>query len=244
LLTNQSQPLEVNITNRTGNFADLTAHATATAALSRTLETYSVRILHGEVPSAGGGATRQDPFGYTLYPAITVDAMMMQVAAQSSALSTVNTAALQAVSVCGGGSPPSFGPSSQMQAVFWPSGGGTPSVVAEIAECILGASAATMSVSMPSIVLLKRLNATALRITASGVDAGGPLVVTLAGVSLRCSGENAEVVTNVAMNEGQGSHVATTVALTLPTQANLIGKSVATVCETAAVTDTSIRSNA
>ena len=228
---NNSQPIEVNITNRTGNFAHLTAHASATAAQSRTLPTFSVRIMHGEAPVA---ASAKDSFEYNVFPSVRIDDVMTMARSQSS-LRSVNTASVQSVSVCGGSS--TYSPDAQMQAVFWPSpGGGAPSATAQVVdECILGASGATVHASLPSIVLLRRLNATSVSLTASGVDVGGALVVTLGGVNLRCGGDQTRVVTSGVSATATTTSIApsTAVELSLPTQQNLIGKSVAAVCTAA-----------
>lgn len=229
VFANNSQPIEVNITNRTGNFAHLTAHASATAAQSRTLPTLSVRIMHGEAPVA---ASAKNSFEYVVYPSVRIDNMMTMPRDQSNPRS-VNTANVQSVSVCGGGSS-AYSRDAQMQVVFWPSpAGGAPIAAAQVDECILGASGATVHASLPSIVLLRRVNATSVSLTASGVDVGGALVVTLEGVNLRCEGDARVVVPDSGV-----SRIATTtnvvpstaVELSLPTQQNLIGKSVTAVC--------------
>lgn len=229
LLTNNSQPLEVNVTNRTGNFAHLTAHATPTTALSRTLETFSVRIMHGEAQRSAS-AQGSSEYMYTLYPSALIDDMATKTHAQDT-LYHVNTATMQAISVCG---PSTFSAVSQMHVVFWaPEGGGAPSATAQIDECILGASGATVHASLPSIILLRRANATGVTLTTSGVDTGGTLTITLEGVSLRCgtvaraAGDGAVSST---ISNATSTTPSTTVELALPTQQNLIGKSVTVVC--------------
>ena len=185
-MTDNTQALEVNVTNRTGNFAHLTAHATATAALSRTLETFSVRILHGETPNSAS-AKRSSDYIYTVYPSALVNDMATKTHAQNS-LYHVNTATVQMASVCGDSS--TYSSASQIHVVFWPPlPGGAPSATAKIDECIIGASGATVGASLPSIILLRRANATAVTLTASGVDSGGTLTITLEGATLRCSAD-------------------------------------------------------
>ena len=134
--------LEVNVTNRTGNFAALTAHATPTPALSRTLETYSVRMLHGVVTATAAGS-----FGYDLIPSTPVEAMVEAMVDSIRNLYVQNTPSVHAASACGGRV---FGP-EQLQAVFWPTpSGGAPTATVDVSECILGAKT-TMSASLPSI---------------------------------------------------------------------------------------------
>eukprot|EP01043_Picozoa_sp_COSAG02_P032904 COSAG02_NODE_2217_length_9480_cov_4.455922_12_plen_266_part_00 len=237
LLTNNSQPLEVNVTNRTGNFAHLTAHATATAALSRTLDTFSVRILHGEAPKKSSASAKgSSEYMYTMYPSAFVEDMATKPHAQGSPyMYHVNTASMQVASVCGG--PSTYSSASQLHVVFWPSGGGAPSATAQVDECILGASSAIVRASLPSIILLRRANATGVTLTASGVDTGGPLTITLEGVALRCSADARAAgnsVVSSTMTNITSTTPLTTVELALPTQQSLIGKSVTVVC-TAAV---------
>ena len=208
-------PLEVNITNRTGDFASLTAHAVGTAATRRTVETYSVRILHGKVSSGPGRA-----FGYALLPAVPAE-LMPKAPHDDSLLLVTNDPAVQAVAGCGA----SMG-GMQVQAVFWPPAQGQTfgKASVEVPECVFGANVA-MTVDMPSIVLVRRLNSSSVAITASGVDRGGALSLQIAGVSLRCGSGAAAV---------RGAATSTAVTLAMPTDPNLVGKSVATVCDKAA----------
>eukprot|EP01050_Picozoa_sp_SAG11_P023219 SAG11_NODE_4607_length_1815_cov_1.227717_2_plen_275_part_00 len=216
--------LEVNVTNRTGDFASLTAHATQTAATSRRVEVFSVRLLHGTVGAEIGGS-----FGYEMLPSVPVESMNSMLDKTLQNVHVQNTGAVQAVSACSDTAP------NQVQAVFWPtpSGGETVDASTNVAECIMGANA-TMRASLPSVVLLKRLNATAVSVTASGVDTGGAIVITLDGFSMRCgrgaagasAGEDRRRATPRAH-----TRLSTTVTLALPTEANLIGKSATVVCE-------------
>ena len=209
-------PLEVNITNRTGDFASLTAHAVGTAATRRTVETYSVRILHGKVSSGPGRA-----FGYALLPAVPAE-LMPKAPHDDSLLLVTNNPSVQAVAGCGGGAMGGM----QVQAVFWPPAQGQTfgKASVEMPECVFGANVA-MTVDMPSIVLVRRLNSSSVAITASGVDRGGALSLQIAGVSLRCGSGAAAV---------RGAAASTAVTLAMPTDPNLVGKSVATVCDQAA----------
>ena len=78
-------------------------------------------------------------------------------------------------------------------------------------------------------VLLKRLNGSAVSVTASGVDVGGALTITLDGVSLKC--DQQVLSSEDLVGAGHRARGSTAVTLALPTAANLIGKSVTAVCE-------------
>lgn len=179
--------------------------------------------------------TAQDSFGYIIYPSVQVNDMVTKSQIERSS-HPVNTVAIQAISVCGGNL--AYSSASQMQVVFWPPpGGGALNATAEVAECILGASGATVRASLPSIILLRRANATAVFLTASGVNVGGPLVIKLEGVSLSCGTNAGAYEENPVwgVNTSANAIISTTVILALPTQKSLLGKSVTTVCTAAAV---------
>ena len=119
-----------------------------------------------------------------------------------------------------------------MHVVFWPSlGGGAPGATAQIDECILGASGATVRASLPSIILLRRVNETGVTLTASGVDTGGTLTVTIEGVMLRCGVDARAALNGVSSKMANTTSApSTTVELQLPTQQNLLGRSVTAIC--------------
>ena len=211
-------PIELNLTNRTGDFAALTAHAASTARSRVRYETFSAGILH---------SVHGESFGYVLLPAVAAAAMPAAAARWAAAGGPVlsNSDALQAVSDEGG-------PTAQIQAVFWATAldDGSPTTLRRIPLSVFGVDGASLSVSAPSVVLARRLNATSVIISASAVDRGGPLTLSLQGVSLRCSA-GAEVGSGGGANGG----VASTVTLAIPTDANLVGQSVSTVCKLTAV---------
>ena len=135
--------LEVNVTNRTGDWASLTAHAQSTASTRVVYETFSARIIHGN--------DVDDKFGYVVLPAVGSAEMPQLTARWHGGESPVlhNTEALQAVSDTA---------TAQVQAVFWPvtSDDGSPTSL-KVPEAVFGVAGVSLSVSMPAAVLLRRL---------------------------------------------------------------------------------------
>eukprot|EP00037_Helgoeca_nana_P030001 m.366355 g.366355 ORF g.366355 m.366355 type:complete len:885 (+) comp28094_c0_seq1:108-2762(+) len=248
--------VELNITNRTGSWASL---GTPSPAAPLTKATVSLRILHGD--DATG-------FGYVLLPVVRLEDMPAAAAtyrrettdglresadnagaAAPAALPQIlnNSAQLQAVFDAA---------SAQVQATFWntavtitgaahrnaSANALANDAVLVVPAAVLGADTRT-TVSMPSALLIRRANATTVLVSASGVNVGGTLVITVQGSNIvGCSGAatfNSAPPLRYAMHPTSTKRVASlashsNITFQLPTDANSLGLSMQTVCTLAA----------
>lgn len=216
--------LEVNITNRTGTWKAL---GTPSPSAPVTMRTFSLRILHSH------STTR---FGYVLLPVVKLTDMPQIAACLRSPCYGTNSSATGR----GGGSrwhqllPVAPQPAVAVQvlsntaglhAVYEPTSklvqctfiDPTATLQLPMPNTVLGtATVVQVGVSMPVMLIVRRVDASTVLLSASGADAGGTLTITISA-SLRCG-------------EQQLHRSPAVVKLQLPTSAELLGKSVTTTC--------------
>jgi hypothetical protein len=192
-----------------------------------TMRTFSLRILHSH------STTR---FGYVLLPVVKLTDMPQIAACLRSPCYGTNSSATGR----GGGSrwhqllPVAPQPAVAVQvlsntaglhAVYEPTSklvqctfiDPTATLQLPMPNTVLGtATVVQVGVSMPVMLIVRRVDASTVLLSASGADAGGTLTITISA-SLRCG-------------EQQLHRSPAVVKLQLPTSAELLGKSVTTTC--------------